>query len=351
MESLAVLLAYTNYSCYRNPTESQQWSRWRQDANHFIDRDRVLVHREMSESAPRDRPAPSDENFISFQPLDSAGQWSKPNNQYPSASPAHISTVPVASTIKAGTLPLNLPPCIDIAYRVRYKEFHDNGIGLGWYNVQLQLSSKDIRRWNLIAGTISNIISQEKDGTKDRQPFRHGNDEGYDRISDIFKIHTQDDFLVSRACNYTYQFFLSNELDIKSAFTSKDLPEYGPAKPLAIAAILSAIYGGTHLSAWNFALPTRVEDIMWKASCFESIFGIMIPALGYLVHKRVDGIYSVWAMPLALFNMLGFFMGLMFLPLWLCSRFFIVVESFISLRHVPVGVYASVPWADLIPHF
>lgn len=32
------------------------------------------------------------------------------------------------------------------------------------------------------------------------------------------------------------------------------------------------------------------------------------------------------------------------------GRVFIVVESFISLRHVPVGVYEGVGWAQYIPH-
>ena len=32
------------------------------------------------------------------------------------------------------------------------------------------------------------------------------------------------------------------------------------------------------------------------------------------------------------------------------ARVFIVVESFISLRHVPLGVYIYVRWAKYIPH-
>ena len=43
------------------------------------------------------------------------------------------------------------------------------------------------------------------------------------------------------------------------------------------------------------------------------------------------------------------------LPIALCllyilSRLYIVVEAFISLRHVPIGVYAAVPWVQAIPH-
>ncbi|KAI4200982.1 MAG: hypothetical protein LQ350_003551 [Teloschistes chrysophthalmus] len=36
---------------------------------------------------------------------------------------------------------------------------------------------------------------------------------------------------------------------------------------------------------------------------------------------------------------------------YIFSRVFIIVESFISLRHVPVGVYKDVGWSKYIPHF
>jgi hypothetical protein len=42
--------------------------------------------------------------------------------------------------------------------------------------------------------------------------------------------------------------------------------------------------------------------------------------------------------------------AMLFSPLLLAARLFLVVESFISLRDVPSGVYATVPWAQYIPH-
>jgi hypothetical protein len=40
--------------------------------------------------------------------------------------------------------------------------------------------------------------------------------------------------------------------------------------------------------------------------------------------------------------------GLLYVGIF--ARVFVVVESSISLRSVPIGVYAEVPWADFIPH-
>lgn len=38
------------------------------------------------------------------------------------------------------------------------------------------------------------------------------------------------------------------------------------------------------------------------------------------------------------------------IPLYLFARVYIVVESFLSLRHVPAGVYENVSWAQYLPH-
>ena len=36
--------------------------------------------------------------------------------------------------------------------------------------------------------------------------------------------------------------------------------------------------------------------------------------------------------------------------IYIFSRVYLVVESFISLRHLPIGVFAAVPWVQVILH-
>jgi hypothetical protein len=38
------------------------------------------------------------------------------------------------------------------------------------------------------------------------------------------------------------------------------------------------------------------------------------------------------------------------LILYIFARIFVIIESFISIRHVPIGVYADPSWARYIPH-
>jgi len=42
--------------------------------------------------------------------------------------------------------------------------------------------------------------------------------------------------------------------------------------------------------------------------------------------------------------------GLIISPLFLIARVLIVIMAFTSLRSVPAGVYANIPWTQYIPH-
>lgn len=114
---------------------------------------------------------------------------------------------------------------------------------------------------------------------------------------------------------------------------------------------LNTAYGGIHLSAWNFEFPTRVESIIWRTACFIIMggyfLGLIIPSLR-IVYPDLRGSLPprrgrAWRIPLQ---------GAIFSFGWLygASRLYLVVESFVSLRHVPIGVYAAVPWVQNIPH-
>ena len=116
--------------------------------------------------------------------------------------------------------------------------------------------------------------------------------------------------------------------------------------------ILPAFYGGIHLTAWNFCFPSKTEQLLWRISC-SNIMGLIPITWLYLeiADRFLDGRYMdripfwgkldsifVWSSLIALY------------VLYILSRLYIVVEAFVSLRHVPIGVYAAVPWVEAIPH-
>jgi hypothetical protein len=132
---------------------------------------------------------------------------------------------------------------------------------------------------------------------------------------------------------------------------------------LGILVVLCAAYGGVHLSTWNFDFPTPLEKKLWKISCISTVAGsLLAPGFSFWFEKVfdeggfIDGtigtITDVWSGMDGidrLLALLGSF-AMLFSPLLLASRLFLVVESFVSLRDVPSGVYATVPWAQYIPH-
>lgn len=114
--------------------------------------------------------------------------------------------------------------------------------------------------------------------------------------------------------------------------------------------VLPVLYGGTHLAAWRFEFPTHTEAIIWRVAAI--FIASVFPSLRLIlrVAKRLSSLpaFSFLVRPLApLTDALVVFMFLALIP----CRVYIVVESFISLRSVPIGVYWTPSWILMIPHF
>jgi hypothetical protein len=141
--------------------------------------------------------------------------------------------------------------------------------------------------------------------------------------------------------------------------------------PLAIA-ISTALYGGLHAAAWHSFFPTQVEKWFWRVSSIVIAASGLFFAYGMVSYrlylnitpqnyqpsvKRVARALE-WVMKLLGLDGSDFgpgtsFGGIVYLSLSACcviSRLYLVVESFISLRKVPVEVYQTPDWTQWIPH-
>jgi hypothetical protein len=124
---------------------------------------------------------------------------------------------------------------------------------------------------------------------------------------------------------------------------------------------ICALYGGIHLSSWNFDFPSNTERLLWKISGIITVSASLLTP-GWLIW--MEWIFDsgfVHAMRNLLFGWSGSTPGGNILRIYICivvvtspvliaARLFLVIESFISLRDVPAGAYATVPWAQYIPH-
>ena len=145
-------------------------------------------------------------------------------------------------------------------------------------------------------------------------------------------------------------------LDINGLMEIFELPwrdDYTEQLSLVVLLIfLLAAYGGVHMTAWNYQFPSTVEQWFWRGSCISLAASGFILALlfsvGSVVMEFCFQNLQRWAETCIGYLLLA---GLGILGIcFIVARLFIGVEAFISLRAVPIGVYAAVPWAAYIPH-
>ncbi|RYP05125.1 hypothetical protein DL765_009937 [Monosporascus sp. GIB2] len=152
----------------------------------------------------------------------------------------------------------------------------------------IEFKAKDHARWQAMMPFLDTLCALEK-------PYRW---------VDWAKGDAKNE--VSKAVNFTGNLWSSvwgnRELRVLSLILG--MKEFGDvpialkakSRPHVFGVVLPVIYGGLHLTAWTSEFPTAVESLLWKISCF------------------------------------------------------IIVESFISLRALPVGVFLMPGWLLMIPH-
>ena len=129
---------------------------------------------------------------------------------------------------------------------------------------------------------------------------------------------------------------------------------------LIAALSVCMFYGVAHATAWAFAFPTRTERLLWRIACIDTIAGVisLLAIFSVVVFHHEHGFQLLLksfftqepgVMPLL--YRLVILIGLLNFPFFILSRFYIIIETFVSLRHVHLGVYQTVQWTDYIPHY
>jgi hypothetical protein len=206
-------------------------------------------------------------------------------------------------------------------------------------NFWLRLSDKDVQRWT----RATEALRQEPDKYKPGQSL---------------ELHW--DQLQKRSQNFQNRPFNGKEVQEMLIRTMGADPLFW----LMLIA-LPMVYGSVHLTAWNFDFPSRVEQIMWRVSCIIIADGILGTLVALIIIVGLwavgDGIFGegwteksveVWlVLPLLILG--SVVLGLLILgsvALYFGARLFVIVESFISIRRLPLGVFVTVHWANYIPH-
>ena len=104
--------------------------------------------------------------------------------------------------------------------------------------------------------------------------------------------------------------------------------------------LVGAVFGGIHCVGWFFNFPSSAEAMLWRvSSAVLTGMAFLSPIIGGLLALLSDreGYF-------------GIAVSAIIMLVYVVSRLFLIVEAFISLRHLTPGMLALVKWTSFIPH-
>lgn len=221
------------------------------------------------------------------------------------------------------SLPCGIGPALDVRplWKSEATQKHERCLSIS-------LSEKDIRRWNLAASALSRI---------DQDLHTPQGSVNY------FTSHAPNIFIDKKGLRAGFYAYFC-------AWASGGL---------IAALVLCSFYGAVHMLALPFEFPNPIERLLWKIACIDIIAGTisLLAIFSIVIYLHEHDSRSLWNAILDIepgilpwLYRLVILIGVLNLPLFVLSRIYIIVETFISLRHVPSGVYATVVWAEYLPH-
>ena len=121
----------------------------------------------------------------------------------------------------------------------------------------------------------------------------------------------------------------------------------GDAAPRVLCmSLVGGVFGGIHCVGWFFNFPSSAEAMLWRVSSavltgmafLLPILFIFVAFLSQFINNDSLLTYFAYA-----------FFTIMIL-VYVVSRLLLLVEAFISLRHLTPGMLALVTWTSFIPH-
>ena len=103
--------------------------------------------------------------------------------------------------------------------------------------------------------------------------------------------------------------------------------------------VVGGVFGGIHCVGWFFDFPSSAEAMLWRVSSavltgIAFLFPILLFFLA-IIFQRNTALIAGFTPILLVYAM---------------SRLLLIVEAFISLRHLTPGMLALVKWTSFIPH-
>ena len=145
---------------------------------------------------------------------------------------------------------------------------------------------------------------------------------------DIKRFEKESDLVVTAAQDWSIQ-------DFARRFT---------VQRHLVLCLASSAFGALHLAAWNSTFPSLIEGLLWRWSAvYISACGLVIACSLTILHLAPRG----WD----IFSFITLIGTLTCTPiLYFGARFYLLLESFLSLRALPADAYQTPDWTPSIPH-
>ena len=112
--------------------------------------------------------------------------------------------------------------------------------------------------------------------------------------------------------------------------------------------VVGGVFGGIHCAGWYFNFPSSAEAMLWRVSSavltgmafLMPIFAFFVVFLSQFINS--DSHKNYFGATVNVFSII--------ILVYVVSRLLLLVEAFISLRHLTPGMLALVTWTSFIPH-
>ena len=134
-------------------------------------------------------------------------------------------------------------------------------------------------------------------------------------------------------------YFHTGDMKVPTFYsTSKDGDEVAYIFFMSVAGV---VFGGIHCAGWFFNFPSNGETMLWRvSSAVLTGVAFLLPLLFYFLMDTSSNS----------FRWLVYITAVLAFIAYVVSRLLLLVEAFISLRHLTLGMLALVKWTSFIPH-
>ena len=106
-------------------------------------------------------------------------------------------------------------------------------------------------------------------------------------------------------------------------------------------AVVGVVFGGIHCVGWFFNFPSSDEAMLWRvSSAILTGVAFLLPLFFYFILETSSDN----------FRLLVFITAVLAFIAYVVSRLILLVEAFISLRHLTPEMLTLVKWTSFVPH-